>query len=195
MLYAVVKVILRAFLALVFRIKTCGRENVIDGGAVVAANHRSNWDALLVAATCPRSLTFMGKKELFNNKLIGFFLKKLGAFPVNRGRGDIGAVKTALTILKNDKLMIMFPEGTRVKKGEKSEAKPGVVMIASHARVPIIPVNISGGFRLWSKITVTYGSPIYLDEYYEDKLTIEKMQELTDSIMDKIRTLQSEETK
>ncbi len=191
MLYAVVKIVLKIFLLFVFRVKVEGRENVIGGGAILAANHSSNWDPVLVAATCPRSLAFMGKKELFKNKLIGFLLKKIGAFPVNRGKGDIGAVKTALTILKNEKLMIMFPEGTRVKRGEKIEAKPGVVMISTHSKVPVIPVNISGNFRWMAKVKVTYGDPIYLDEYYDEKLTIEKMQDLADSIMNNIYSLSS----
>lgn len=189
MLYSIVVVILKIALFFVFRVKVIGKENVIPGGAILAGNHRSNWDPVLVAATCPRNLAFMGKKELFKNKLVGGFLRKIGAFPVNRGKGDIGAVKTALTILKNEKLMIMFPEGTRVKKGEKIEAKPGVVMISTHSRVPIIPVNISGSFKWMSKMTVTYGAPIYLDEYYDEKLTIEKMQELTNSVMDNIYSL------
>lgn len=189
MLYAAAKIILRILFLFIFRIKTVGKENVIDGGAILAGNHSSNWDPVLVAVTCPRSLAFMAKSELFKNKVFGFILKKMGAFPVSRGKGDIGAVKTALTILKNEKLMIMFPEGTRVKKNEKIEPKPGVVMISTHSKVPVIPVNISGSFKWMSKITVTYGTPIYLDEYYDEKLTIEKMQSLSNSIMANIYSL------
>lgn len=189
MLYAAAKVILRALFLFIFRIKTVGKENVIDGGAILAGNHSSNWDPVLVAVTCPRSLAFMAKSELFKNKAFGFILKKIGAFPVNRGKGDIGAVKTALTALKNERLMIIFPEGKRVKRNEKAEPKPGVVMLATHSRVPIIPVNISGSFKWMSKITVTYGTPIYLDEYYDEKLTIERMQSLSNSIMKNIYSL------
>lgn len=189
MLYAAAKIILRALFLFIFRIKTVGKENVIDGGAILAGNHSSNWDPVFVAVTCPRSLAFMAKSELFKNKAFGFILKKIGAFPVNRGKGDIGAVKTALTILKDEKLMIMFPEGRRVKRNERTEAKPGVVMLATHSKVPVIPVNISGSFKWMSKITITYGTPIYLDEYYDEKLTIEKMQSLSNSIMANIYSL------
>ena len=189
MLYSCVKVILKIILSLLFRIKTVGKENVIDGGAILAGNHSSNWDPVLVAVTCPRSLAFMAKSELFKFKPFGAFLKKLGVFPVQRGKGDIGAVKTALTILKQEKAMMMFPEGKRMKDGARGEAKPGVVMLATHAKVPVVPIKISGKFKPFKKIIISYGEPIYLDEYYGEKLTMEKMQALSESIMDKIFSL------
>jgi 1-acyl-sn-glycerol-3-phosphate acyltransferase len=116
-------------------------------------------------------------------------LRKVGAFPVNRGKGDIGAVKAALTILKQEKPMMMFPEGKRILDGTRGEAKPGVAMLAHHAKAPVIPVKICGKFHLFSKVTIRYGEPIYLDEYYGEKLSVEKMQELSESIMDKVYTL------
>ena len=106
MLYSFVKIVCKIILGLFFGIKTVGKENVIEGGVILAANHISNWDALAIAGTCPRQLAFMGKKELFKFKPFGAILKKIGAFPVNRGKGDIGAVKTALTILKQEKAMM-----------------------------------------------------------------------------------------
>lgn len=188
-MYTVVKVILRVVLSILFRIKVVGRENVIEGGTILAANHKSNWDPLAIWATSPRQLAFMAKSELFKFKPFGAFLKSLGVFPVHRGKGDISAVKTSLTILKQEKAMMMFPEGKRVKEGEKCEAKPGVVMLATHAKVPVVPIKIGGRFKLFKKITVTYGQPIYLDEYYGEKLSIERMQELSTSIMKKVYSL------
>lgn len=189
MLYSFVKILCKIILGLLFGIKTVGKENVIEGGVILAGNHISNWDALAVTATCPRQMAFMAKKELFKFKPLGFILKKIGAFPVNRGKGDIGAVKTALKILKQEMAMIMFPEGTRMKDRRRGEAKPGVAMLATHAKVPVIPVKIDAEYKLFKKVTVTYGEPIYLDEYYEEKLTVEKMQELSESIMDKVFAL------
>ncbi len=189
MLYSFVKIVCKIILSLLFGIKTVCKANVIENGIILAANHRSNWDALAIAATCPRQLAFMGKKELFKFKPFGAILKKIGAFPVNRGKGDIGAVKTALTILKQEKAMIMFPEGTRMKDGRRGEAKPGVAMLATHAKVPVVPVKIDATYKLFKKVTVTYGEPIYLDEYYGEKLTVEKMQDLSESIMDKVFSL------
>jgi 1-acyl-sn-glycerol-3-phosphate acyltransferase len=172
MLYKFVQVVLKALLTLLFRIKAVGKENVIDDGVILAANHKSNWDPLCIIATCPRQLASMSKKELFKFKPLGWILKKVGAFPVNRGKGDIGAVKTALAILKQEHAMMMFPEGRRILDGTRGEAKAGVAMLAHRAQVPVLPIKICGKFRLFSKITVIYGEPVYFDEYYGEKLSV-----------------------
>ncbi len=191
MFYWIARCVLRFFLLFVFRIRVKGKSNMICGGAILAVNHQSNWDPVVVPVTCPRKLSFMAKSELFKNKLFGALIRNLGAFPVHRGKGDIGAVKTSLTILKQEKIMMMFPEGKRVAKGEKAEPKPGVAMLATHAKVPVVPVLISGKYRWMGKITITYGEPIYLDEYYDEKLSIEKLHELSRSIMDNIYSLEA----
>ncbi len=192
MFYKFAGVLLKFVFLFIFRIKINGKNNIInEGGAILAVNHKSNWDPVVVALTCPRKLAFMAKSELFKNKLFGGLIKKLGAFPVHRGKGDISAIKTALTILKQQNIMIMFPEGKRVRDNEKVVPKPGVAMISTHARVPVIPVLISGKYRWLGKITVTYGEPIFFDEYYDEKLTVEKLQELSCSIMDNVYSLNS----
>lgn len=194
MFYGIVKAVMRFLLLFFLRIEAEGRENVItDGGVIYAVNHKSWLDPIMIAVTSPRRLTFMAKKELFKNKLFALILKKFGAFPVNRGTGDLGAVKTALTILKNEQVMMIFPEGTRVKKGESIEAKPGVAMFATHAKTPIIPIKISGNYGFMCKIKVIYGKPISLDEYYGTKLSTDKLKELSQNIMNTIYAL--EETK
>lgn len=191
MFYKVVKGIIRFFLSVTMRVKTLGTENILEsGGVIYAVNHKAWLDPLVVAATSKRELTFMAKKELFQNKLLASFLKKMGAFPVNRGKGDIGAVKTALAILKEEKVMMIFPEGTRVKKGEKAEAKPGVVMFATHAKVPVIPIMISGKYGFMKRITVIYGKPIYFEEYYGKKILTDELKEISQSVLDTIYALE-----
>lgn len=190
MLYKTVKVLLRFLTLFIFRLKTEGKKNVLpEGGAILAVNHRSWWDALIILMTSPRRLAFMAKSELFKNKLLGSVIRAFGAFPVKRGKGDIGAVKTSLQILNSGNVMMMCPEGTRVKEGEHAEIKPGVAMLATHAKVPVIPVCITGKYRWMHKITVSYGEPIYLDEYYGEKLSIEKLKEISEFIMDRVYSL------
>lgn len=189
MFYAFVKFVFKFVLLVLFRIKTVGKDRVIEGGTILAVNHKSNWDPLAIWATCPRRLAYMAKSELFKFKPFGALLKAVGVFPVHRGKGDIGAVKTALSILKQEKPMVIFPEGRRVKEGERCEIKPGVTMLATHAKVPVIPVRICGKYRLFHRITVIYGEPIFLDEYYGEKLTVEKMQSLSQSIMQQVYSL------
>lgn len=187
MIYSLVKYLFKIFFLFVFRIKTVGKEKVVkDKGVIFACNHKSNWDALVVLATCPRRLAFMGKAELFKFKPFAYVLKKIGAFPVNRGKGDISAIKTSLRILNEENAFIMFPEGKRVKKYERDQVKPGIAMISTRAKVPVIPVTISGTYRWMNKIVITYDDPIYFDEYYDEKLSVEKLQELSVSVMDNI---------
>ncbi len=193
MFYKIVVFFCKICFLFVFRIKTLGRENILHkGGCIVAYNHRSNLDPVLAALTCSRNLGFMAKAELFKNKIFGFLIKSLGAFPVQRGKGDIGAIKSALAMLKDEKMVLMFPEGRRVKSLEDekfTKAKPGAVMIAIRAKVPIQPAYISGKYSFMKKITVHYGEPIYFNEYYDKKLTVEELQEITDEVMKKIRSL------
>lgn len=187
MIYSAIKYLFRFFFLFAFRIKIIGREKVpYDTGVIFAGNHKSNWDGLVILATCPRRLAFMGKAELFKYKPFAFILKKFGVFPINRGKGDISAIKTSLRILKDEQAFLMFPEGKRVKKYEKDQVKPGVVMISTRAKVPVVPVTISGTYRWMNKITLTYGDPIYFDEYYDEKLTVDQMQKISVSLMDNI---------
>ena len=188
--FKIVQAVIRVFLFFVFRVKVIGKENLPkDKGAIVAINHRSNWDVVVLGATSSRQLGFMAKAELFNNKILASLFRALGAFPVQRGKGDLGAIKAALTRLRNNEIVAMFPEGRRVKEGEEAEPKQGAVVLATRAQVPIVPVNISGKYRWMSKITVTYGEPIYYTQFADEKPTVEQLHNLSIDLMKKIRKM------
>lgn len=173
-----------------FRIKTIGQKNIPkEGGVILAVNHKSNFDPVIVGITSPRQLSFMAKAELFENKIFGGLIKKLGAFPIHRGAGDVAALKTAFKILDNEGTMLMFPEGGRIKNGEKHRAKTGVAMIAQKKCAPVVPVFIDGDYKWMGKITVTYGNPISFEEYRNVKLSGEEIQELADGVLNKIYSL------
>lgn len=192
MFYNICYAIVRFVMLFVFRIKVVGGENIPEEGGVIAAfNHTSNWDPVIAGLSCPRPLRFMAKEELFENFVFGALIKKLGAFPVHRGKGDIGAIKSSLKILGEGEAMLMFPEGHRIKDGRKVKAKPGVALIAQRAQVPIVPVNISGEYKWMHRVTVTYGKPVSLEEYYGQKLEQEKIQGIADNVLDEIRNLQT----
>ena len=194
MFYRFAVCLARIFLFFAFRIETVGSENELkSGGVIYAANHMSCYDPVVIAATSKRQISFMGKKELFKFKPFGYILKSLGAFPVNRGKGDIGAVKTGLSILKQEKVMMLFPEGKRIDKGEIVPAKPGVAMFATHAKVPVTPIEICGEYKFMHKLKVIYGKPIYLDEYYDRKLSSEELTEISQNILDTIYALEASE--
>ena len=190
MFYWVCVRLVQLFMLFMFRVKCIGKKNVPKkGGAILAINHKSAFDPLVVGITAPRRLFCMAKAELFKNKLLGALLRKLGAFPVHRGSGDVSAFKTAFKILDDGGAMLIFPEGRRVKKGDRRHAKTGVVMIAQKKTVPVIPVYIDGDYKWMKKITVTYGEPVSFEEYKEKKLSAEEVQALADGVLDKIYSL------
>lgn len=187
MFYNIALWIVRFVMIFVFRICYIGRENMpLEGGCILAANHRSNWDPVIAGLACPRHLTFMAKEELFKNPIFGKIISGLGAFPIRRGGGDVGAVKGAFKILNDGRVLLMFPEGHRMKNGKKGKAKPGAAMIAQRAKVPVVPMYISGQYKWMHKITVTIGNPISLEEYYGKRLDGVQLQELADGILDNV---------
>lgn len=193
MFYRVILAIVRFFVLFVFRLRINGRENMpIAGGAVLAVNHRSNWDPVLAGLASPRPLTFMAKEELFKNPVFGGLIKKLGAFPVKRGSGDVGAFRAAMKILGNDGVMLIFPEGHRMKNGRRGKAGAGVTAIAQRGKVPVVPMYISGSYKWMSKMTVTIGEPISLEEYYGKKLSNPEQHEIAERIMDKMWLLKQD---
>ncbi|MDD6484807.1 MAG: lysophospholipid acyltransferase family protein [Clostridiales bacterium] len=177
-----------------FRVRIVGKENIPSQGAVILAlNHRSYFDPVFAGAYCPRKLRFMAKAELFKNKAFGALIRSLGAFPVKRGRGDIGAVKSAFEVLKNDDMLLIFPHGKRVRDNSKGRIHSGAAMIAVKMQCPIIPAWISGDYKWMNKITVSFGEPVSFEEYYSKKLTGEELQTLADGLLDKMYALKVED--
>lgn len=190
MFYSICVKVVQFAMLFCFRIKTVGKKNVPkNGGVILAVNHKSVLDPVMIGITAPRKLNFMAKAELFENKFFGALIKKLGAFPIHRGKGDVAALKTAFKILDGEGTMLIFPEGGRVKKGERRKAKTGVAVIAQKKCVPVIPVCIDGDYKWMRKITVTYGEPISFEEYNGEKLSPECLQELADGVLNKIYSL------
>lgn len=168
-----------------FKVKIEGIENIPENnGFVVVCNHKSNFDAPLIAATLPRQLTFMAKEELFKIKPFGFVLKKLGAFPIKRGSSDLGAIRATLGILKNGGNILIFPEGTRCKEeGKLLEGKPGAALIAHKADVFVLPVGICGNYGFRKNLTVSFGAPIKLSEHIEGRASSESLKNATDNVI------------
>ena len=151
-----------------FRLRATGLEHVPrEGGFVLAANHTSNLDpwALGLPLYPRRHLRFMAKSELYWWPL-RYVLRGGGAFPVRRGERDTEAIRTAVELCREGHVVVMFPEGTRRKKGlrKKWEARPhtGAARIAQDAGMPLIPAAIKGTDRLarLGPVRVAYGPPV-----------------------------------
>jgi len=157
-----------------YRLRARGLEHIPEGGFVLAANHTSNFDPwpLGIPLLPRRQLRFMAKAELFN-PILTPILKAGGAFKVRRGEGDVEAMRTAARLAKEGEIVVMFPEGTRRKKGlrKKFEARPhtGAARIALSAEVPLVPAAIGGTDRLsrLGPLSVAYGEPIDVSDLEE----------------------------
>ncbi|WP_028389897.1 lysophospholipid acyltransferase family protein [Bacillus cihuensis] len=145
----------------------------VESGYVIACTHRGWVDILALGVSIlPVEIHFMAKKELFQSKAIGWFLRKINAFPVDRDNPGTSTVKIPIQLLKQGENVGIFPSGTRTS--DEVPLKRGAVTIAKLARVPIVPAAYSGptGFKDLFKrqpITIILGEPIYLDSAKKGK--------------------------
>lgn len=168
-LYKILYCIVIPILRLVYRVKITGRENIPEGAVVVCGNHTSLMDAFFVAMAFGRKehMAYMAKIELFRTPVIGFIMRKIEAIPVDRGAADISALKTAISVLKGGKKVMVFPEGTRVDGNTASEdgAKTGAAMMACRAGVDMLPVYISTKKRIFGRVNVIVGETVKTDSF------------------------------
>lgn len=159
--YRIIYAIAAPIIHLLFPCRTVGLEDLPEEGALLCANHASGWDPILIALNLPKDarLTVMAKDQLFRIPLLGFFLKKLGIFPVKRGGNDLTAMKTAMKVLSGGNRLLVFPEGTRVEEQWEVEAKGGVTMMATRTGVPMVPVYCGGKHKFFRKTTIVFGKP------------------------------------
>ena len=163
----IIKIFITLFLKFKYKVSVFGYENLPrDTGYILCSNHINLQDPLVIGISLPFYIRYMAKKELFDNKLLGFFLKYAGGFPVDRDGNDLKAIKTALKILKSGGQLLIFAEGTRNKSLEPLKAKPGVAMMAIKSKVPIVPVTVDSNYKLFSKVNITFQEPVYLEQYY-----------------------------
>ncbi len=185
MLYRIAVFILRILAFLIFNVKTHNSEkyNNSNGRCIICANHISMIDPVMLAISSKRKICFMGKKELFENKFLGYIFGKLGAFPVDRTGVTLSAIKNSLAVLNRNEILGIFPEGTRVDKYDEENAKPGIAMIANKANSNIIPVYIKGNYKFRGKIDIYFGQEKSYFDNYTGKINTEKYSEIGKQIL------------
>lgn len=184
MLYRFSRGIVRIVYTLLFRLEASGIENIPKQGPVIlCCNHKSLQDPFSLGAWVPRKVHYMAKEELFRVPLVGPLIRAWGAFPVKRGGVSKEAIRTAIDLLKEGKVMGIFPEGTRNRT--LGAGKKGAVTMALRSGAVVVPVAIVGDYKLFRKVRAVYGSPIDL-QAFGDQNASEAADRATEAIMARI---------
>ena len=171
MIYRVIKIIAKAWVALFYRVRVDGIENFpASGPIVVCANHTYIKDMIFIGRFAPRKIYWIAKSELFRVPIYGAFIKSLGAFPIKRGANDRESVRTVYKVLRSGEPLGIFPEGHRAQDpNEKLPFKRGFVSFAANSGASLLPVAIRyeggplGRGKVFSKAVLTFGKTIQFE--------------------------------
>lgn len=192
MFYNGLKKVLRAIFYWFYQVSILDPQNLaLDGAAILAANHIGNNDPILMHLLIRPKVHIMAKKELFRFRPLGALFRYFGAFPIERGAGDLGALGTAFDVVNRGDVLGIFPEGTRNKSGELKRFQPGTAVISVRTRTPVVLVYFTP-FRAFRKTAVAVSQPIRLWEVFPDLnlADVASMREATDYLRQQMQTLQ-----
>ena len=178
LLYRFARRLFQVLFSLWFSVRCIGREKVPgSGGVLLASNHQSFLDPILVGFGLHREVHYMARETLFRNPIAGRLIRAVNAFPVKRHSADVAAIKRTLRLLKNGEVVNLFTEGTRTRDGTIGRMQPGIIMLARKAGVPVVPVVIDGAFEAWPRdhkvchcypVRVMYGRAISPEQIRAD---------------------------
>ncbi len=188
--------LLKPLVKILFPYDVKGKENLskLSGGYIICSNHLSLLDPVFLSLIHPQPIFFMAKAELFKNKFLKKFLVSLGAFPVERGKGDKEALNHAIEVPSRGGVLGIFIEGTRSKTGEFLRPRSGAAVLASKTNVSVLPVCITGSSKdnkihLFKKTTISYGVPVSQEKINISGKNRAEIKEATNLIMGSIREL------
>jgi len=198
-LYRISKLALSILFRLYNRWEVTGREHVpATGGVLLVANHTSYADPPIVGTACPRPVNFMAKAELFDIPVLSGLIRRTHAFPVRRGRADGAALRRAIRLLRQGRVLLIFPEGTRSAAGRLKEFEAGAAFIAVQAQAQVVPLAIVGADRLLprgkpillpAKLRVRFGPPLDLSRLRGQRPTREALEEVCEQMSGALRAL------
>lgn len=190
--YAFGKAVCMPIFKLFYRYKVINKNNIPDDhkGYIIACNHLSYSDPVLLGLGQKRRLNFMAKDELFKNKFFAFIIRHLGAFPVKRGAGDGKAIKTGEDIIREGNLMGIFIEGGRSKTGELMRPRSGCALIAQQTNTPIVPACITVvGKGIFGKRIIHFSDPLTVEEMGLTSVDRRALKNASNMIMGKIKEM------
>jgi len=168
LVYWLVRAVFQPFFHIYFRLSRIGREHIpAEGPVIIVSNHRSFLDPFVIGTMARRPMYYVAKREMFKGRLRSWVLSSLGAFPVDRGTGDMEMIETAKAVLERGEILLMFPEGTRTRPGSLGKPRRGAGRLALETGAPVVPVAVIGteavrrGWRIRPhKVRIRAGRPL-----------------------------------
>lgn len=184
--YEITIKLMKLYTKMFYKYEVVGIENIPnEGNIIIAANHKSNLDPIFLAAAIRnRRVSVIAKKELFKNKLFASYLKSINVIPIDRLNPGITTLKDVLKDIRKGNAVGIFPEGTRCKGKEFGKAKAGLGMMAVKGKADIIPVSIITDYKLFRKVKIYIDKPISMESHYNEKLTSEDYERISQEILD-----------
>ncbi len=172
--YNVFRMLARLVGVLAFDLRCYGRENLVDGAALVLSSHQSHFDPVLVGLVFNDRLNYLARRSLFKNPIFAALLRLLNTIELDRDRSGLEGLKETLRRLKANQKVVVYPEGTRTPDGRIQPLKPGFLAVARRSKVPLIPMAISGAYESlprgsilprWYPFRVCIGPIVLFDDY------------------------------
>lgn len=178
--YEFLRVLCRVLAVAVFRIRVFGREHVpASGGVLVVSNHQSHLDPILVGLACDRRLNYVARDTLFRFAPFAWLMMSLDAIPIHREGTGLGGLKESLRRLKDEEMLLIFPEGTRTRDGDVGPMKSGFLALARRAKVPLLPIGLDGSYESWPRRNLL-PQPAVIQIRFAAPLSPERMSTMSD---------------
>lgn len=193
MLRYIVKIFFKILNKILFRVEYVNAEKFpISGPAIIVANHQHTFDVSVIHCKSKPWVNWVAKKELTDLPFLGKLILKMGVMPVDRKKSDLSVAKSMFAKIKNNEVIALFPQGTRVRTVDEMKTtipKTGAVHIAIRTKTPLIPIGILGDFKLFSKVKVVVGDPIDFTKITKDNNESDELMIQTIYMMTKIYEL------
>ncbi|MBL7081767.1 MAG: 1-acyl-sn-glycerol-3-phosphate acyltransferase [Candidatus Omnitrophica bacterium] len=195
MLYKITRLIAILFFKIIFRIEVRGRQHIPQKGEfILAGNHTSYLDPVALAVACPRQLNFMARDDLFKLPIFGWFIRRVGAFPIKRDSIDIAHIREALRRLNKGAGLVIFPEGGRSSNGLLKKIEYGAGFLAVKSNASIIPAYLFGTEQALP-INAHFIRPVKIKVYFGQKIEIQRdgdYREITERVLEELHRLHNQ---